>query len=64
MGAAGLLGLTAEQPERGRPLLIQVLNYDGPALSEEVVPVCTGGAGPVIEQSRKLHPAHDSFTPH
>lgn len=30
--AAGLPGLTAEQPERGRPLLIQAVNHHGPAL--------------------------------
>ena len=35
--AAGLLGLTAEAPEQVRPLLIQALNHDGPALVEVLV---------------------------
>jgi pyruvate dehydrogenase (quinone) len=35
--AAGLLGLTAETPDRVRPMIIQALEHDGPALVE--VPV-------------------------
>ncbi|MEP7153197.1 MAG: ubiquinone-dependent pyruvate dehydrogenase [Nitrospira sp.] len=35
--AAGLLGLTAESPEQVRPMLIQALNHDGPALVEVLV---------------------------
>lgn len=35
--AAGLLGLTAESPEQVRPMLIQALNQDGPALVEVLV---------------------------
>ena len=35
--AAGLLGLTAEAPEQVRPMLIQALNHDGPALVEVLV---------------------------
>ena len=34
---AGLLGLTAETPEQVRPMLIQALNHDGPALVEVLV---------------------------
>jgi pyruvate dehydrogenase (quinone) len=32
--AAGLLGLTAETPEQVRPMLVQALEHDGPALVE------------------------------
>jgi pyruvate dehydrogenase (quinone) len=32
--AAGLLGLTAEAPEQVRPMLVQALEHDGPALVE------------------------------
>jgi pyruvate dehydrogenase (quinone) len=32
--AAGLLGLTAETPDQVRPMIIQALNHDGPALIE------------------------------
>jgi pyruvate dehydrogenase (quinone) len=32
--AAGLLGLTAETPEQVRPMLVQALEHDGPALLE------------------------------
>ena len=35
--AAGLLGLTAETPEQVRPMLVQALDHDGPALVEVVV---------------------------
>jgi pyruvate dehydrogenase (quinone) len=35
--AAGLLGLTAETPEQVRPMLIQALKHDGPALVEVLV---------------------------
>jgi len=35
--AAGLLGLTAERPDQVRPMLIQALAYDGPALVEVLV---------------------------
>src|ERR671923_186916 len=35
--AAGLLGLTAETPEQVRPMLVQALEHDGPALVEVVV---------------------------
>ena len=35
--AAGMLGLTAETPERVRPAIAQALQHDGPALVE--VPV-------------------------
>jgi 6-phosphogluconate dehydrogenase-like protein/thiamine pyrophosphate-dependent enzyme len=35
--AAGLLGLTAETPEQVRPMLVQALKHDGPALVEVVV---------------------------
>jgi pyruvate dehydrogenase (quinone) len=35
--AAGLLGLTAEMPEQVRPMLVQALEHDGPALVEVVV---------------------------
>jgi pyruvate dehydrogenase (quinone) len=35
--AAGLLGLTAETPEQVRPMLIEALNHDGPALVEVLV---------------------------
>jgi pyruvate dehydrogenase (quinone) len=34
---AGLLGLMAETPEQVRPMLVQALNHDGPALVEVVV---------------------------
>lgn len=34
---AGLLGLTAEAPEQVRPMLIQALQHDGPALVEVLV---------------------------
>lgn len=34
---AGLLGLTAEAPEQVRPMLIQALQHDGPALIEVLV---------------------------
>jgi pyruvate dehydrogenase (quinone) len=32
--AAGLLGLTAETPDQVRPMILQALNHDGPALIE------------------------------
>jgi len=32
--AAGLLGLSAETPEQARPMLMQALKHDGPALVE------------------------------
>src|SRR5258708_18349590 len=32
--AAGLLGLTAETPEQVRPMIVQALQHDGPALVE------------------------------
>jgi pyruvate dehydrogenase (quinone) len=35
--AAGLLGLTAETPEQVRPMLVQAIEHDGPALVEVVV---------------------------
>ncbi len=35
--AAGLLGLTAEMPEQVRPMLVEALNHDGPALVEVLV---------------------------
>lgn len=35
--AAGLLGLTAETPEQVRPMIMQALKHDGPALVEVVV---------------------------
>jgi pyruvate dehydrogenase (quinone) len=35
--AAGLLGLTAETPEQVRPMLVEALNHDGPALVEVLV---------------------------
>jgi pyruvate dehydrogenase (quinone) len=35
--AAGLLGLRAETPEQVRPVLVQALEHDGPALVEVVV---------------------------
>ncbi len=35
--AAGLLGLTAETPEQVRPMIVQALKHDGPALVEVVV---------------------------
>jgi len=35
--ASGLLGLTARTPDQLRPMLIQVLEHDGPALLEVVV---------------------------
>ncbi|MBW4055555.1 MAG: ubiquinone-dependent pyruvate dehydrogenase [Proteobacteria bacterium] len=35
--AAGLLGLTAETPEQVRPMIVQALEHDGPALVEVVV---------------------------
>jgi pyruvate dehydrogenase (quinone) len=35
--AAGLLGLRAETPEQVRPMLVQALEHDGPALVEAVV---------------------------
>jgi pyruvate dehydrogenase (quinone) len=35
--AAGLLGLTAETPDQVRPMILQALEHDGPALIE--VPV-------------------------
>ena len=35
--AAGLLGLTAETPEQVRPMLVEMLNHDGPALVEVLV---------------------------
>ncbi len=35
--AAGLLGLTAETPEQVRPMLVQALDRDGPALVDVVV---------------------------
>jgi pyruvate dehydrogenase (quinone) len=35
--ATGLLGLTAETPEQVRPMLVQALDHDGPALVEVVV---------------------------
>jgi pyruvate dehydrogenase (quinone) len=35
--AAGLLGLTAEVPEQVRPMLVEALNHDGPALVEVLV---------------------------
>ena len=35
--AAGLLGLTAETPEQVRPMLVQALDHDGPALVDVVV---------------------------
>ncbi len=34
---AGLLGLTAETPEQVRPMLVEALNHDGPALVEVLV---------------------------
>jgi pyruvate dehydrogenase (quinone) len=35
--AAGILGLRAERPEQVKPMLIQVLQHDGPALVDVVV---------------------------
>jgi pyruvate dehydrogenase (quinone) len=35
--AAGLLGLTPETPEQVRPMLVEALGHDGPALVEVVV---------------------------
>ncbi|HXJ79193.1 MAG TPA: ubiquinone-dependent pyruvate dehydrogenase [Candidatus Methylomirabilis sp.] len=35
--AAGVLGLTAETPEQLRPMLLQALNHDGPALIDVLV---------------------------
>jgi pyruvate dehydrogenase (quinone) len=35
--AAGVLGLKAETPEQVRPMLVQALNHDGPALVDVVV---------------------------
>jgi pyruvate dehydrogenase (quinone) len=35
--AAGLLGLTAETPDQVRPMIIQALQHDGPALVEVLV---------------------------
>lgn len=35
--AAGLLGLTAETPEQVRPMLVEALKHDGPALVEVLV---------------------------
>jgi pyruvate dehydrogenase (quinone) len=35
--AAGLLGLTAEQPDQVEPMIAQALKYDGPALVEVTV---------------------------
>ena len=35
--AAGLLGLTAETPEQVRPMLVEALTHDGPALVEVLV---------------------------
>ena len=35
--AAGLLGLTAEMPEQVRPMLVEALKHDGPALVEVLV---------------------------
>jgi pyruvate dehydrogenase (quinone) len=35
--AAGLLGRTAETPEQVRPMLVEALNHDGPALVEVLV---------------------------
>jgi pyruvate dehydrogenase (quinone) len=35
--AAGLLGLTAETPDQVRPMIMQALNHDGPALVEVLV---------------------------
>ncbi|MBK5276484.1 MAG: ubiquinone-dependent pyruvate dehydrogenase [Desulfuromonadales bacterium] len=35
--AAGLLGLTAETPDQVRPMIIQALKHDGPALVEVLV---------------------------
>jgi pyruvate dehydrogenase (quinone) len=35
--AAGLLGLTAETPEQVRPMLVDALKHDGPALVEVLV---------------------------
>jgi pyruvate dehydrogenase (quinone) len=35
--AAGLRGLTAETPEQVRPMLVEALNHDGPALVEVLV---------------------------
>jgi pyruvate dehydrogenase (quinone) len=35
--AAGILGLTAETPDQVRPMITQVLKYDGPALVEVIV---------------------------
>jgi pyruvate dehydrogenase (quinone) len=35
--ASGLLGLTAQTPDQVRPMLMQVLEHDGPALLEVVV---------------------------
>jgi pyruvate dehydrogenase (quinone) len=35
--ASGLLGLTAETPDQVRPMVLQALNHDGPALVEVIV---------------------------
>jgi len=35
--AAGVLGLRAEMPEQVRPMLLQALQHDGPALVEVLV---------------------------
>jgi pyruvate dehydrogenase (quinone) len=35
--AAGLLGLTAETPDQVRPMILQALKHDGPALIEVIV---------------------------
>jgi len=35
--AAGLLGLTAETPDQVRPMILQALKHDGPALVEVIV---------------------------
>jgi pyruvate dehydrogenase (quinone) len=35
--AAGRLGLTAETPAQVRPMLVQALDHDGPALVEVAV---------------------------
>jgi pyruvate dehydrogenase (quinone) len=36
--AAGIMGLTAEKPEQVRPMMIEALRHDGPALVEVLVP--------------------------
>jgi len=38
--AAGILGLKAETPEQVRPMLIEALKHDGPALVDIVVNNC------------------------